>query len=43
MCDIRTFVEIRVAFGCHGSELDFYVCFLDYLASDFGVSFAGFL
>jgi hypothetical protein len=34
MCDIRTFVEIRVAFGCHGSEHDFYVCFLDYLVSD---------
>jgi hypothetical protein len=34
MCDIRTFVEIRVAFGGHGSEHDFYVCFPDYLVSD---------
>jgi hypothetical protein len=34
MCDICTFVEIRVASGWHGSEHDFYVCFLDYLVSD---------
>jgi len=34
MSDIRTFVEIRVALGCHGSEHDFYVYFLGYLVSD---------